>query len=226
MRRVLLVEDNPDLAFGLRTSLEVEGYDVLHAETGARGLETALAEAPDLLVLDLMLPELSGYEVLRRLRREGRELPVLILTAKGEEADKVQGFRLGADDYVVKPVGVLEFLARVEALLRRARPRPAAAPVARFGDLEVDGDRRTAAIAGTEIELSPLEFDLLNALALRRGNLVSRAELLKEVWGYRSRVESRTVDTHIAKLRAKIDGGERSRIVTVRKKGYRLRMAG
>lgn len=225
MKRVLLVEDNPDLAFGLRTSLEVEGYEVLHAETGGDGLETASAEAPDLIVLDLMLPVMSGYEVLRRLRRDGREMPVLILTAKGEEADKVQGFRLGADDYVVKPVGVLEFLARVEALLRRARPKPAAA-VARFGDLEVDGDRRTVAVGGVEIELSPLEFDLLNALALRRGNLVSRAELLKEVWGYRSVVESRTVDTHIAKLRAKIDGGERSRIVTVRKKGYRLRLAG
>ena len=226
MRRVLLVEDNPDLAFGLRTSLEVEGYDVLHAETGTQGFATAIAEVPDLLVLDLMLPEMSGYEVLRRLRREGREMPVLILTAKGEEADKVQGFRLGADDYVVKPVGVLEFLARVEALLRRAQPRPAVTTVARFGDLEVDGDRRTVVIGGVEVELSPLEFDLLNALALRRGNLVSRAELLKEVWGYRSLVESRTVDTHIAKLRAKIDGGERSRIVTVRKKGYRLRLAG
>jgi len=222
VRRVLLVEDNPDLAFGLRTSLEVEGYDVLHAETGREGLATATEAAPDLVVLDLMLPEMSGYEVLRRLRRERQEMPVLILTAKGEEADKVQGFRLGADDYVVKPVGVLEFLARVEALLRRTRPR-VTSPVARFGDLEVDGDRRTAAIGGVEVELSPLEFDLLNALALRRGSLVSRAELLKEVWGYRSVVESRTVDTHIAKLRAKIDQGERSRIVTVRKKGYRLR---
>jgi DNA-binding response OmpR family regulator len=222
VRRILLVEDNPDLAFGLRTSLEIEGYEVLHAETGRAGLATASADAPDLVVLDLMLPEMSGYEVLRRLRRERHEMPVLILTAKGEEADKVQGFRLGADDYVVKPVGVLEFLARVEALLRRAQPRTAGG-VSRFGDLEVDGDRRTAAVAGREIELSPLEFDLLSALAQRRGNLVSRPELLKEVWGYRSIVESRTVDTHIAKLRAKIDEGERSRIVTVRKKGYRLR---
>jgi DNA-binding response OmpR family regulator len=223
VRRVLLVEDNPDLAFGLRTSLEIEGYEVLHAETGRDGLATAGAVAPDLIVLDLMLPEMSGYEVLRRLRRERHEMPVLILTARGEEADKVQGFRLGADDYVVKPVGVLEFLARVEALLRRAQPRTALG-VSRFGDLEVDGDRRTVAVGGEEIELSPLEFDLLNALAQRRGNLVSRAELLKEVWGYRSIVESRTVDTHIAKLRAKIDQGERSRIVTVRKKGYRLRL--
>ena len=222
MRRVLLVEDNPDLAFGLRTSLEIEGYDVVQAETGREGLVRATDGAPDLVVLDLMLPELSGYEVLRRLRREGCDLPVLILTARGEEADKVQGFRLGADDYVVKPVGVLEFLARVEALLRRAQPR-ASPGVSRFGDLEVDADRRIATVAGTEVELSPLEFDLLNVLARRRGNLVSRAELLREVWGYRSIVESRTVDTHIAKLRAKLDRGERSRIVTVRKKGYRLR---
>ena len=222
MRRVLLVEDNSDLAFGLRTSLEIEGYDVVQAETGRDGLARAGETAPDLIVLDLMLPEMSGYEVLRRLRRERHEMPVLILTAKGEEADKVQGFRLGADDYVVKPVGVLEFLARVEALLRRTQPRGGRG-VARFGDLEVDGDRRTVAVDGAEIELSPLEFDLLNALAQRRGDLVSRAELLKEVWGYRSIVESRTVDTHIAKLRAKIDRGERSRIVTVRKKGYRLR---
>jgi two-component system alkaline phosphatase synthesis response regulator PhoP len=222
MRRVLLIEDNADLAFGLRTSLEVEGYDVVHAETGKTGLSRAAEGAPDLIVLDLMLPEMSGYEVLRRLRRGRHEMPVLILTARGEEADKVQGFRLGADDYVVKPVGVLEFLARVEALLRRAQPRPSTG-VYRLEDLEIDGDRRTAAVAGDEVDLSPLEFDLLSALAQRRGNLVSRAELLKEVWGYRSGVESRTVDTHIAKLRAKIDRGTRSRIVTVRKKGYRLR---
>jgi len=222
MRRVLVIEDNPDLAFGLRTSLEVEGYDVLQAESGKAGLSCAAEGAPDLIVLDLMLPEMSGYEVLRQLRRGRQEMPVLILTARGEEADKVQGFRLGADDYVVKPVGVLEFLARVEALLRRAQPKTTTG-VYRLGDLEVDGDRRTAAVAGGEVDLSPLEFDLLNALAQRRGNLVSRPELLKEVWGYRSGIESRTVDTHIAKLRAKIDRGGRSRIVTVRKKGYRLR---
>ena len=226
MRRVLLVEDNVDLAFGLRTSLEVDGYEVLHAETGGAGLAMARDAAPDLVVLDLMLPEMSGYEVLRRLRQAQCNAPVLILTAKGEEADKVQGFRLGADDYVVKPVGVLEFLARVEALLRRAQPGAfgATSPsVYRVGDLEVDGDRRTVVVGNDEIEVSPLELDLLHALAQRRGNLVTRADLLKEVWGYRSDIESRTVDTHIAKLRAKIDRGDRSRIVTVRKKGYRLR---
>jgi DNA-binding response OmpR family regulator len=222
MRRILLVEDNPDLAFGLQTSLEVEGYEVIHAATGPDGLAHARDAAPDLLVLDLMLPGMSGHELLRRLRRAGSEVPVLILTARGQEADKVQGFRLGADDYVVKPVGVLEFLARIEALLRRARPRTSGG-VYRVADLELDLGRRTVAVAGAEVTLSPLEFDLLTVLAQRRGGLVSRRELLKEVWGYRSDVESRTVDTHIAKLRAKIDGDGRSRIVTVRKKGYRLR---
>ena len=222
MKRILLIEDNADLAFGLKTSLEVEGYDVLHAETGADGLARASNSAPDLVVLDLMLPEMSGYDVLRRIRRANIMAPVLILTAKGEESDKVQGFRLGADDYVVKPVGVLEFLARVEALLRRAQP-DAAGTVYRSGNLELDSGRRTVVIGGIEIELSPLEFDLLHALARRKGQLVTRTELLREVWGYRADVESRTVDTHIAKLRAKVDQDGASRITTVRKKGYRLR---
>jgi DNA-binding response OmpR family regulator len=168
-----------------------------------------------------MLPGLSGSEVLRRLRRAECDVPVLIMTARGEEADKVQGFRLGADDYVVKPVGVLEFLARVEALLRRARP--ARDRVYRVDDLVIDGARRIASVAGVSVELTPMEFDLLDTLARRRGRLVSRAELLKDVWGYQATIESRTVDTHIAKLRAKLDRGEPSRIVTVRKRGYRLR---
>lgn len=222
MTRVLLVEDNRDLAFGLRTSLEVEGYEVVQAETGPGGLAEARGAAPDLVVLDLMLPGMTGYEVLKQLRREGNDVPVLVLTARGEEADKVQGFRHGADDYVVKPVGVLEFLARVEALLRRVRPARLPA-VERFGDLEVDRSRRVVQVGGREVELSPLEFDLLAALASRGGAMVSRAELLKEVWGYHSQVVSRTVDTHIAKLRAKIDAGGSSHIVTVRKQGYRLR---
>jgi DNA-binding response OmpR family regulator len=222
MNRILLIEDNADLAFGLTTALEVEGYEVVHAGTGPGGLDQAVHGAPDLIVLDLMLPLMSGYEVLRRLRQQECVAPVLILTAKGEEADKVQGFRLGADDYVVKPVGVLEFLARVEARLRRD-PFHATHGIHRFEDLEIDMDRRTVGVDGAAVSLSPLEFDLLQALARRRGRFVTRAELLREVWGYRADVESRTVDTHIAKLRAKIDRGAESRIVTVRKKGYRLR---
>lgn len=224
MRRILVVEDNADLAFGLTTALELADCEALHAATGRDGLARAKRDAPDLVILDLMLPEMSGYEVLRELRRAGFLVPVLILTAKGEEADKVQGFRLGADDYVVKPVGVLELLARVEALLRRAQPEPTAT-VYRVGDLELDTGRRIVRIGGQEIDLSPLEFDLLGALARRKGGMATRAELLREVWGYRANVESRTLDTHVAKLRAKVDTGVTGRIVTVRKKGYRLRGA-
>lgn len=222
MKRILLIEDNADLAFGLQAALEVEGYEVVHAPTGEQGLARARDSVPDLVVLDLMLPELTGYEVLKRMRRADLGAPVLILTAKGEEADKVQGFRLGADDYVVKPVGVLEFLARIEALLRRTRPE-AGNPIHEFGDIVLDSGRHVVLVGGEEIELSPLEFDLLHALIRRRGALITRAELLREVWGYRADVESRTVDTHVAKLRAKVDREGRSRITTVRKKGYRLR---
>lgn len=220
--RLLIIEDNSDLAFGLRTSLEVEGYEVLTAESGEDGLQLALETSPDLIVLDLMLPGITGYEVLRSLRTQGSRVPVLILSARGEEVDKVQGFRLGADDYVVKPVGVLELLARVEALLRRAAPPPEG-EVFSFDDLVIDAGARTVAVADRSVDLSPMEFDLLLALARRGGQLVPRAQLLKEVWGYHSDIESRTVDTHIAKLRSKLDASEdESRIVTVRKKGYRL----
>lgn len=221
MRRLLLVEDNTDLAFGLRTSLEVEGYEVMVAPTGPDGLESVRRDTPDLVVLDLMLPGMSGYDVLRTIRREGFDMPVLVMTAKSEEVDKVQGFRLGADDYVVKPVGVLEFLARVEALLRRVAQRPTTNVVYELSDLCIDAGRRSVTIANRPIELSPMEFDLLLALARREGDVATRAELHKEVWGYRPSVESRTVDTHIAKLRSKIQGAS-PQIVTVRKRGYRM----
>lgn len=221
LKRILLIEDNVDLAFGLQATLEVEGYETRHARTGSDGLVHTRAYAPDLILLDIMLPDVGGYEVLRRLRAEGTVAPVLILSARGEEVDKVQGFRLGADDYVVKPVGVLELLARVEALIRRSRPE--GAPVYRRGELIVDIGRRAVCVCEQEIALSPIEFDLLHALVKRDGALVSRAELLREVWGYRADVESRTVDTHVAKLRAKIDPDDSGRIFTVRKKGYRLR---
>jgi DNA-binding response OmpR family regulator len=219
--RVLLVEDNADLAFGLQRSLEVERYEVRVAESGARGLELARTEPVDLLILDLMLPDLSGYEVLRQLRQDELTMPVLILTARGEEVDKVQGFRLGADDYVVKPVGVLELLARVAALLRRAGGKDTGERIVTIGDLTLDLSRRTVTIAGVPADASPMEFDLLAALAKRDGRIATRRDLLREVWGYSAKVESRTVDTHVAKLRSKLDASS-ARIVTVRKRGYRL----
>lgn len=221
MSRLLLVEDNADLAFGLRTTLEVEGYEVEVATTGREGLQAVRNDPPDLLVLDLTLPEMSGYDVLRAVRQDGFDLPIIILTAKGEEVDKVQGFRLGADDYVVKPVGVLEFLARIEALLRRSHRGDATDVVYEISDLRIDVGRRAVSIGGRDVDLSPMEFDLLVALARRRGSVATRADLHREVWGYRPSVESRTVDTHVAKLRSKLHGAG-SRVVTVRKRGYRL----
>jgi len=226
MSRVLVVEDNPDLAFGLRNNLEIEGYDVIVADDGPSGLTRAREALPDLVILDLMLPGMDGYRVLRALRSEGFERPVLILTARGEEADKVIGFRNGADDYVTKPFGVLELLARIEALLRRATAavRPQASPAERFGDVEVDRAARTVSRDGIPVYLAPMEFELLLALLHRRGAVATRQELMREVWGHRAVVVSRTVDTHIAELRRKLehDPAEPRHILTVRKAGYRL----
>ncbi len=224
---VLLVEDNESLAFGFRTSLEVEGYRVTVVGDGREALSRARELDPDLVILDLMLPGLSGFHVLRELRAGGQDMPVLILTARGEEADKVQGFRLGADNYAVKPVGVLELLARVEALLKRAGRHPDEDPAPAmyvFGAVEVDVPTRTVSRSGERVELTPMEFDLLLFLLQRTGAVVRRGELLREVWGYKRAVATRTVDTHIAKLRTKLeaDPAHPDHILTVRKVGYRL----
>jgi DNA-binding response OmpR family regulator len=227
MPRILIVEDNPDLAYGLRTGLEIEGYDVQVAEDGETGLDRARTWSPDLVMLDLMLPGMDGYRVLKTLREGGSDVPVLILTARGEEADKVLGFRLGADDYVTKPCGVLELLARVGALLRRSRiaeHRGGADGHERFGAVEINPASRTVTKEGSPVALSPKEFDLLLALVRRRGAVASRVELLREVWGHRVEVMTRTVDIHIAELRRKLedDPSQPRHILTVWKAGYRL----
>jgi two-component system, OmpR family, alkaline phosphatase synthesis response regulator PhoP len=225
VKRILVVEDNPDLAYGLRNNLEIEGYDVDVVEDGTQGLARARVGGPDLIILDLMLPGMDGYRVLRALRDEGRRMPILILTARGEEADKVRGLRLGADDYVTKPFGVLELLARVEALLRRtAPPGDGAGPPERFGVIEVIPASRSVLKSGKPVPLTPKEFDLLLALLHREGAVATRMELLTEVWGYSAAVLSRTVDTHVAELRRKLesDPAAPKHILTVRKAGYRL----
>ena len=226
---ILIVEDNPDLAYGLRTGLEIEGYEVAVAEDGETGLARAKQWLPDLVILDLMLPGMDGYRVLRSLRDDGLEMPVLILTARGQEADKVLGFRLGADDYVTKPCGVLELLARVGALLRRSRMSDRGAHAGgesteRFGNVEINPASRTVTRAGQIVSLSPKEFDLLLTLVRRRGAVASRVELLREVWGHRVEVMTRTVDIHIAELRRKLedDPSAPRHILTVWKAGYRL----
>jgi two-component system alkaline phosphatase synthesis response regulator PhoP len=222
--RILVIEDNEDLAFGLRNNLEIEGYEVGLAADGLVGLERVREHRPDLVVLDLMLPGLDGYRVLRQMREDDVTIPVLILTARGEEADKVRGFRLGADDYVTKPFGVLELMARIDALLRRSDFGRRSHPTVGFGDVVVDAASRTVRKANQTVALTAMEFDLLLALLERRGAVASRLELLKQVWGHTSTVLTRTVDTHVAELRRKLedDPARPCHIVTVRKAGYRL----
>jgi DNA-binding response OmpR family regulator len=232
-RSILILEDNETLALGLRTSLEVEGYKVDCVTDGELGLKWLEQHEPSLIVLDLMLPGVNGFEVLRRYRSRGGAAAVLILSARDQEVDKVQGFRIGADDYVVKPVGVLEFLARVEAITRRLSSAQKAASGAdgaprtsqlRFSDVVVDLRTRTVQRGSKPVELSPMEFDFLAFLIDSGGEIVSRETLMQEVWRYSLGVTSRTVDQHVARLRNKLepDPAQPRHLITVRKAGYRF----
>jgi DNA-binding response OmpR family regulator len=227
MSRVLVIEDNRDLAFAVVSALESEGFEVIVAESGPEGVEKGQTATAEVIILDLMLPGFDGFRVLRTLRSNGVETPILILTAKGEEEDKVKGFRLGADDYVTKPFGAMELVARVDALTRRprlAKPRAAAAPVDRFGEVEVNRASRTVERGGQPVALTPKEYDLLLALMNRSGAVTTRTELLTEVWGYQAGVSTRTGDIHVSELRKKLEKkpAEPKHILTVRKTGYRF----
>ena len=231
MARVLIVEDNRNLAHGLRTNLEFEGHRAEIASDGDAGLRRARSGEHDIVVLDLMLPELDGYRVLETLRREGHTVPVLVLTARGDEADKVRGLESGADDYVTKPFGVRELMARVAALLRRhdrgaERAQPAAA--VRTSQLSLDRDRRQAAVRGASVELTKQEFDLLYLLAARPGVVFSRAALLQQVWSGDTYVTERTVDTVISRLRRKIerDAQDPEMLLTAWGVGYKFSAPG
>jgi len=224
MGRILIVEDNADLADGIAFNLKLEGHETLVASDGIKGVESFKSFTPDLVLLDLMLPGLDGYEVLRSIRGPGPRVPVIILSARAEEADKVRGFKLDADQYVTKPFGILELIERVASLLRRSA---GAAPGGRshaIGDVSVDPERRVVRKAGSEVTLSPKAYELLIALLRRRGAVATRNELLREVWGYGAFVVSRTVDTHIAELRRKLedDAADPKIVMTVWKVGYRL----
>jgi two-component system alkaline phosphatase synthesis response regulator PhoP len=223
MTRVLVVEDS-DLGQGLQANLEMEGYAVELARNGREGLEQARTWAPDLVVLDMMLPDLDGLHVLRALRQEADSVPVLVLTARAQESDKVLALKLGADDYLTKPFGLFELLARVEALLRRsggAKPGPGSY---RVGDVELVEASRSVVKNGQPVELTPKEFDLLRALLSAGGAVVAREDLLRRVWGYRSTTATRTLDTHVAELRRKLEAEPAAprHILTVRKIGYRI----
>jgi two-component system alkaline phosphatase synthesis response regulator PhoP len=224
-KRILLVEDEPGLVLTLTDRLVSEGYSVEAASDGQLGLERAVASPFDLILLDVMLPRMNGFDVCRDLRRRGLETPVLMLTARGQTVDKVVGLKLGADDYVTKPFEMAELLARVEALLRRA---PAAAPLDpdsyHFGEVRVDFRRAEVERGGEAVELSAREFKLLRYFVEHRGATLSRDELLNGVWGYDAMPLTRTVDVHVAWLRQKLEANPRrpQYIVTIHGLGYKF----
>ena len=222
-RRILVVEDEAALRLALSDRLRSEGYEVETAGDGEQGWERARQGDFDLIVLDVMLPGRSGFDLCRDLRREGVATPILMLTARGEVLDRVLGLKLGADDYLVKPFETAELLARIEALLRRAQPDTEGGAFA-FGDVRVDFKRVEVTRAGEPVELSALEFRLLRYFVEHRGEVLSRDRLLDEVWGYSAEVYSRTVDQHVATLRRKIESDPRRprHVVTVHGLGYRF----
>ncbi len=222
--RILLVEDEPDMVLGLKDNFEFEGYEVLTAADGAAGLERARSHKPDLVILDIMLPKLSGLEVCKALRGEGFDKPIIMLTARGQEIDKVVGLELGADDYVTKPFSIRELLARVRAILRRSEGGKRRLARYQFADVELDFETYRGTRAGQALEMSPREFELLRYLIEHKGSTVTREQLLEDVWGYENYPSTRTVDTHIAKLRAKIgDSGSEPRfILTIHGMGYKF----
>ena len=225
MSRILFVEDEAAFAVAVIDRLQSEGYEVAWSSTGTAGYGMALARPFDLIVLDVMLPGKSGFDICRDLRREGVNAPVLMLTARGEVADRVVGLKLGADDYVQKNCEPIELMARIEALLRRSRgAAPAGAGRAGFGDIRIDLRRHEVTRAGKPLTLSPVEFRLLEYLIERRGVVVAREELLQNVWGLDGDTLSRTVDVHIAGLRKKIEADSRYPrfLLTVKGAGYKL----
>jgi two-component system alkaline phosphatase synthesis response regulator PhoP len=224
VKRLLLVEDEPGLVLTLRDRLTREGYSVDTSADGESGLERAAGEAFDLVLLDVMLPRVNGLDVLRELRKRGIETPVIMLTAKGQIADKVVGLKLGADDYVTKPFEMMELLARIEAKLRRAPLTPHPTDGYQFGEVRVDFRRAEVTKAGAPLELSAREFQLLKYFIEHRGATLTREELLNEVWGYNAMPSTRTVDVHVAWLRQKIEPNSRhpQYILTVHGMGYKF----
>jgi DNA-binding response OmpR family regulator len=223
MARILVIEDDPAILRGLADNLACEPHDVLTAADGESGYSLARTGKPDLIVLDLMLPRMSGYEVCRKLRADGVTTPIVMLTARGDEADRVVGLDLGADDYITKPFSVRELLARIRAVLRRAQVQSALPAELRFGNVAVDFRRYEAQKDGRPIELTRKEFGLLRLLAARSGEPVTRDDLLNEVWGYDATPTTRTVDNHVASLRAKLEDNpsDPRHLFTVHGVGYK-----
>jgi DNA-binding response OmpR family regulator len=224
LTKVLIIEDEPNMVLGLKDSCEYEGYEVAVARNGKEGVAKASSEKPDIILLDVMLPVMSGIDVCRTLRKHGIETPIIMLTARSQETDKVVGLEVGADDYVTKPFSIKELLARIRAHLRRAAKQVADIESFAFGDVELNFKKYAARKRGQPLELSAREFEILHYLIRHRGEIVTRDQLLDEVWGYESSPITRTVDNHIARLRQKIepDPSQPQHIITVHRIGYRF----
>ena len=224
MTKILIVEDEPNMVAGLRDNFEFEGYEVLSAYNGAEGLERALAESPDLVLLDVMMPKMSGLDVCKQLKAKRPSIPIIMLTARGQEVDKVVGLELGADDYVTKPFSIRELIARVKAVLRRSHTLPKEHDRYSFGDAEVNLHTCQVTRDGKEVEFSAIEFDLLKYFICHAGEVLTRDRLLEEVWGYDSYPSTRTVDAHLVRLRQKLEPNPEQPhfFLTVHGMGYRF----
>jgi DNA-binding response OmpR family regulator len=222
--RILIVEDEPAMVAGLRDNFEYEGYEVISADDGVKGLERVFADEPDLVVLDVMMPRMSGLEVCKQVKAKRPTVPIIMLTARGQEIDKVVGLELGADDYVTKPFSIRELMARVKAVLRRTSLQTVVPPVYRFGDVEVNVRGNEVRRAGRAVELSTKEFALLAYFIAHPAETLTRDRLLDAVWGYENYPNTRTVDTHIVHLRQKLEPNpeEPRFFVTVHGSGYKF----
>lgn len=224
MKKILIIEDEKDMVAGLKFNLEARDYNVIVAYDGEVGCNKALEEKPDLVILDLMLPKLNGYEVCKILKEKIPDLPIIMLTAKSQEAEIVTGLELGADDYITKPFGVLELLARIKSVFRRISSGSEIPEVYQFGNLEINFKKYYARKSGKSLKLSPREYEILKCFIERQGEIVSREDLLNQVWGYDSFPNTRTIDAHIAKLRQKIEdrSEEPKLIITIYGIGYKF----
>jgi two-component system alkaline phosphatase synthesis response regulator PhoP len=224
MTKILIVEDEPNMVSGLRDNFEFEGYEVITAADGVAGLERALNDSPDLVILDVMMPRMSGLDVCKQLKSKRPSVPIIMLTARGQEVDKVVGLELGADDYVTKPFSIRELLARVKAVLRRAQPVPKDKERYSFGDIEVDLRACQVMRKGKQLDMSSKEFELLKYFLCHSGEAISRDRLLEAVWGYDRFPTTRTVDAHIVRLRQKLEPkpDEPHFFLTVHGTGYKF----
>jgi len=224
MKKILIIEDERDMVKGLRFNLEARDHSVIVAYDGETGLQMADSEQPDLIILDLLLPKMNGYEVCKKVKEGNPEIPIIMLTAKSQESDIITGLDLGADDYITKPFSVLELMARINALFRRTKSNSLEPEIYHFGSLEIDVKKYHAHKHGKPIELSPREFEILKYLIERQGEIVTREDLLNRVWGYDSFPYTRTIDAHISKLRRKIEDrpGDPELIITIHGLGYKF----